>query len=99
MIGCPRDLMIANDWHNELRDDRAPAPAPVVGVLLDQTYGYAPIPQGWVSVQTDDDLEEFPSDEIAAAVQAQAWGTVHAFFPGGGDLDEDFPGDWAVMLP
>jgi acyl carrier protein phosphodiesterase len=26
MIGCPRDMMIANDWHNEIRSDVHPQP-------------------------------------------------------------------------
>ncbi len=67
------------------------------GVLVDQTYGYADIPDGWVPVQADDSSQEGRSisDQIAAARLSAAWGTEDRYFSTG----TDEPGDWAVRLP
>ncbi len=82
------------------------------GVLVDQTYGVAEIPEGWVPVQANDDfihnVGSPVDDEDAARLLAIEWGTEYRYFPGTmspegyeyevGSVEHE-PGDWAVRLP
>lgn len=106
--------------HTRLNDPEAAAPPDgwtmvqvPAGVLVDQTYGAADIPEGWVPVQVDDTWALTSAafqvdDEWAAKVLAELWGTEAQYFPGTmspegyeyelGSVEHE-PGDWAVRLP
>jgi hypothetical protein len=65
------------------------------GYLLDQTYGLADIPAGWIPVQRCDACERLDSDEQAATVAAETV-RAHGLELFVGD-DEDL-GDWAICV-
>lgn len=62
------------------------------GVLLNQEYGFADIPEGWTPVQRCDTCRQYDSDELAARAAAGTWNAKYAFFP----ANDDEPGDWAI---
>jgi hypothetical protein len=54
MIGCPRDFMIANDWHNEPRSDVHPQPR--VEILADELLAkYRELVESYKMELLDDD--------------------------------------------
>jgi hypothetical protein len=73
------------------------------GYLLDQGYGCAEIPEGWIPVQACDACCTL-SDEKAAQTAAAHHGVEFDRFESQAELvgDEIFdggPGDWAIKLP
>lgn len=69
------------------------------GYVLDQTYGFADIPEGWTPVQAHDVCERFEGDAEAAAHAAHDKGTVAQYFFAEQDEDnpdEFVPGDYAI---
>jgi hypothetical protein len=85
--------------HADVIDPRADIDAVVEGALIDQTYGAADVPDGWLAVQADDDMPAtFGDDQAAALAVAEAWGTEYRYV-GATDGDGDECGDWIVRIP
>lgn len=70
------------------------------GYVLDQTYGEARIPAGFVPVQACDTCDVLPNDWWAATLADLRQGTVSVrWCPPEPDDDETLHGDWAIVVP
>lgn len=69
------------------------------GFLLNQTYGYADIPDGWTPVQRCDECAVFDGDRSASAAAARRLLGVLFMFPMTRryiDAEGDMPGDYVI---